>query len=376
MCTVLCAIITSACIDDNDAVERETVSIPVNLYIPVDQGVTTKTPGDPGTTEPFSLPRYAYIYFVLNYTPQGGTNRTEIFRAGTGGVVDLGATPAWQKQKYNGPLAQAGDSIYHYKGNIIIDTPVNTRQWWAHVYAAVSKEALEITPLAQTEYTAGVSTDPADIDDDPAITAVRNIKFVLSGKTALQSSLQNLYSSPYNYKVGSPAKYYGTVSNITSPVMNVNLVLYHVAAKVDLIWNVATSQQSSLRITEITAENQYAQDAYLFRPMENIRTADDETGYATSIISNDVGSQWMGRAYYYTIPFRDTDENGKFNIRLRLRKNGETTKCFLPEFQNALPSMATSIFTPWVRGDLTINTVFDTKSDDDPTLSPTPYPAP
>ena len=98
MCTLLCAIITSSCIDDNDAVETETMSIPVNLYIPMNQDVTTKTPGDPGTYEQFALPEYLYLYLVLNYTDEGGT-KTKVFRAGESGVVNLDPEK-WSKKEF------------------------------------------------------------------------------------------------------------------------------------------------------------------------------------------------------------------------------------------------------------------------------------
>ncbi|MBO4594026.1 MAG: hypothetical protein J5678_07590 [Bacteroidaceae bacterium] len=362
MCTVLCAIITSACIDDNDAVETETVSIPVNLYIPVNQEVITKTPGDPGTYEQFALPEYLYIYFVLNYN-DGSDTKTQIFRPETiDGVVNLDTEKWSQKKVYTGPLSQYGDFVYEYEGKIDISLPAGKRNW-ARVYAAVSK--VKLTGL-----------------DNPTTEAeVTNLKFSLSGAVAdseedilqrnLRNNLQNLYSSPYNYNISdgeSGSIYYGTVKAITGTVPYVNLLLYHVASKVDLIWNVATSQQSSLRITEITAENQFGGQAYLFRPMENVRSTDEAGAYNTTIISNDVGSQWMGRAYYYTIPFKDSRYDNKFCIRTRLRKNGEADKSYLPEFRRDISG--STIFTPWVRGDLTFNTVFTTALDGEAEVDP------
>ena len=354
------AVLTS-CIDDNDAVETETMSIPVNLYIPVNQDVMTKTPGDPGTYEQFALPEYIYIYLVLNYN-QGGTNKTAIFKIDE----NLDPTKWGRKELYSGPFSQVGDYIYRYNGNLVIELPTGITRHWGHVYAAVSKEELDInddgiyfypdnTYTGEGIYDTYVEADP---NRDPAIRAVRNLTFTLAEQTSLQNSLQNLYSTPYNYRIDEhytedpSGNYYGTVSGLDGNVPHVDLMLYHVAAKIDLIWNVDPHNQSDIRLTKITAENQFGGNAYLFRPMENVRSNDDGA-YNKDIIVNDIGSQWMGRAYYYTIPFRDSRTSNTFNIRMRLQKNADTSHSYLPEFRKAID--ATSPFTPWVRGDLTFS---------------------
>ena len=330
----------TSCSDDNN--HEDMITMPVSLYIPIKQENTMlKSPGDPGTYEKFNRPRWAYIYLVLNYSDEG-TTKTGVFP-----LIQELDPDLWEPTTYSGSLSTNGDSIYQYSGKLQIDLPTAFSRQWAHIYAAVSKTQLTglATPTTEEE--------------------VKNLTFSLAGQTALQRSLQDLYSSPYNYNV--EGKYYGTVSDVNSVVMHANLMLYHVAAKVDLIWNVVPNLQDQLRITEITAENQFGDNAYLFKPMENVRS-NDTGAYSTTIISNDVGSQWLGRAYFYTIPFKDIRTSNTFNIRTRLRKNGETTMSYLPEFQRDISSA--TIFTPWVRGDLTFSTEFTTVTDDNTTVVP------
>ena len=48
---------------------------------------------------------------------------------------------------------------------------------------------------------------------------------------------QNLYSSPYNLK-NKDDKYYGTIKDYASNVPHIDMVLYHVATKIDLQWTI------------------------------------------------------------------------------------------------------------------------------------------
>ena len=65
-----------------------------------------------------------------------------------------------------------------------------------------------------------------------------------------RAAIQHIYSSPCNYQTGST--YYGTV-DVTSESNRLSLMLYHVAAKVDLMWNVDKTVQADNRLTYIQA---------------------------------------------------------------------------------------------------------------------------
>ena len=328
---------TSSCYDDET--ERDMMSVPVSLYIPVENGNDLKSPGDPGTTEQFSLPEYAYVYIVLTYTKDSET-KTEIF------PYTYNLDPSkWEKITYSGSLQQSGDYVYKYNDQMLIYLPLGANRHWGRVYAAVSKMPLSISSL------------PGTLIGDNATTMenyVKNLTFN-AGADNLRNNMQDIYSTPYNYTLGDPAKYYGTIMNIGSPDMSVNLMLYHVAAKVDLIWNVDSDTQSDLRITEVQARNQFGGQAFLFRPCENERSS-DANSYHTTLVSDDanaVGSQWLGRAYYYTIPFKDTRTSNTFNISVSF-KNGANDKYYTPVFSQTIAD--NTVFTPWVRGNINFQT--------------------
>lgn len=323
ICTVaaLTILLATSCADD-DAL-RATVQMPVSLVLPAEAIETRALPGDPGRWEEFNEPKHLYLFVVLQGNLDGVTNAVGIFQE----YQPLNGS--WVKTAVN------GDSVYKYAGNIQVNIPEGDRTQGA-VYAATS-----YTPLTlDNAPTEGTSYDSWNA----AIEAVKKITFT----PADYNNLQDIYSSPYNLKIDDD--YYGTVQDVASAQPNVdNLMLFHVAAKVDLIWNVADNVQSDIRLTGITVKG-LSRKGYLFRPNENENTTLTETDKYPHSIPIHTGNQWDGRAYFYAIPY---SEEGNYPIKLDLKANGKTDKTGVA-LNIPYTTSKENPYTHWMRGDIRI----------------------
>lgn len=326
ICTVatLTILLATSCADDD--APRATVQMPVSLVLPAEAIETRALPGDPGTWEKFNQPKHLYLFVVLQGNLDGAANAVGIFQE----YQPLNGS--WVKTAVN------GESVYKYAGNIQVNIPEGDRTQGA-VYAATSFTALTLnnTPTEGTSYGSW----------DDAINAIKDITFTLDD--ADLDNLQDIYSSPYNLTatIEGNKQYYGTVQDVASAQPNVdNLMLFHVAAKVDLIWNVADKVQSDIRLTGITV-NGLSRKGYLFRPNENT-TPTETDEYSIPIHT---GNQWDGRAYFYAIPY----SNGTYYpLTLDLKADGKPEKT---EVALNIPytTSTENPYTHWMRGDIRIN---------------------
>ena len=320
----------SAC---RQEVEFDMANVPVRLSIPVrESNMVRHMPaelGDPGMAEAFDFPKYAYIFLVCE-TTNGSTTETIVSTLLEEELVDT----LWVKDSYAGALSAEGDPIYRYTGNMTIGMPESGRTA-ARVYAALSPEKLTLN-----------NTNPESEED------VQKLEFMVH--SGLTTKLQNLYSSPYNYMV--EGKYYGTVEDITQAKPHVDLMLYHVASKVDLMWNVPDSVQSKMKVKGLTINNLYNGTSFLFKPTENV-VESAISGYSTTLATDNPGTWWLGRECVYTIPYKF---NGKFPVQLTYTledtENSAATKTYNLTINKKMTG-ASAIFVPWVRGQMTFTQV-------------------
>ena len=338
--------------DEEQVYHDQTVpfTLPIELLLQPEVEVATRAPGDPGTYEKFKFPRYVYIYLVafgdgfatgkvceldMNEDGEGEGNRwREVL------------TTDWTQTTNSNAVPQTeNDSIYRHsllQAHFMI--PAGTSS--ARVYIAASYEELKKNGTAIPTLTA--SNTEAD---------VLGITFDADG-TTFQSNLQNLYSTPYNYRPSEApynGNYYGTVK-VNSGV--IRMMLYHVAAKVDVKWNVDEDKQSTYYISYIQARQLKQKNCLLFRPTENTwETAIDEgsgNNYSLDLMDGDIGQQWLGRQYFYTIPYGST-----YNIHLHFLKNGDNKTTYEATGYNlklTKDMTAFPVFTPWIRADLRFTT--------------------
>ncbi len=265
----LAAAVVTSCSDDDSLASRglETVEMPISISIPAegfvsptDVGIgdeavtpasaTTRAPGDPGTYEQFHLPRYIYL-FLCNES----TNGTESVIYQKIEIPDNELTSSWEK------TVSGTDSIYTYKGNVSINLPLNRRK--GKIYAAASYKPLHTTNVSSSEdknsnhlsfncerpSEFGDSNPREYINESKTYTdatygtedAVKNIIF---SNITLRNYMQDVYSTPYNKK-DDKGVYYGTITDYASNVPNINIVLYHVATKVDVQWSIDEHYQGT-----------------------------------------------------------------------------------------------------------------------------------
>lgn len=365
VCVCACAIYIlglSGCNPDEPK-NVQKVTFPISFCLPASEVYGTGAPslrafGDPGTTEQFALPQYLYI-FIVKY--KGTGERTEpsnwtVWQTKTKSVKDpeLGATTEarktawdakWEKKHYTGAYANVGDSIFQYTEEIIL--LLNGGSFDGRVYAVASA-----VPLTLPTLTEGTST----------LADVLGMTFQFNGgaeyDTNVRNNLQNIYSTPYNY-TGSGANYYGSFF-ATQNVPHLDLLLYHVAAKVDLMWNVKENLRGDVKISYIAAEHLYDGPSYVFKPTENmIAGAAYESGYTMPILSVlSPGTQWNGRAYFYAIPYRkNNNASGDYPLQLRLLKNGDDAanpSAATSYYKTIVDTRVPTVWTSWIRGQITI----------------------
>ena len=319
--------------------EQVRVEMPFSLYLPAgtvaqQHNGPRRAMGDPGNTETFALPNYLYI-FVL-WENNGNWEVLDIERLR---LQDRD----WELVRYTGSLMTENDSIFRCKRKLNIMLTGNGMM--GRVYAIASSIPLD-------EPTNVFSSNLGSIRN---LDQLLNLKINVSSND-MQSNLHNIYITPYNYEVGG--KYYGSFMNPTEYVVPLDLMLYHIASKVDLQWYVneanrvnQTDPSQAVRLTYLEARNLFTGNAYCFKPLRNEVASLPSTGYtiADIITPTDEGKWWEGRSYFYTIPYTVTGEPGYFPLQLRMGTNGtkESAAYYLTLKQ---PVDTTAVFAPWIRG--------------------------
>ena len=326
--TVVMGLFFSSCSSDtNTADGGRMISMPIVLAIPANNadlttGTTgakaTRAEGDPGTYEKFQLPTHLYIY-LLNTSIDG--QRTTVLTP-EGMDKTYGYTLDNKKWVKTTTTDNNKDSIYTYTDQIRIIIPEDRSA--GIVYAAMSTVPISVS------YT---GTDVAD--------ATFTLGADAKGKEG--EALKNLYSSPYNLKANS--SYYGTVSDYRSNSPYINMVLYHVASKLDVQWNVDASVQDKVKLSKITLTG-LSGGGKLFKPLENTAPASSSSTTYSETFTLDEGSRWYGRKATYIIPVK-TDGEYQFPMTLTNSVSGSNKEATA----KATPSTtANTIFVPWIYG--------------------------
>ena len=347
----------SACHDTADDAPksgRHRLTLPVGFAIAAETTEETRAMGDPGTYESFRIPDYAYVYLVVDLEG-GGTAvciPTDLHNNELTNPITLSTDPeAWLKEvnTYDNPQSR-NDSIYRYLSYLHFKVPNDALR--GRLYMAMTEKTLpDLTAITLGDGT-GHSTE-ADV-----------LSMTFNVDNTLRGYLQDIYATPYNYRPNGT--YYGTISDVSATSAGrLSIMLYHVAAKVDLMWNVAPERQHDLRLSYIQARQLKQQNCLLFKPTENTLIATDySANYSVDLMDGDIGQQWYGRQYFYTIPYND---GGRFRINLHLLKNGDDKVANQNSGYNLTLSKAltsvSAVFSPWVRGDLKFTSNMDYKNE-------------
>ena len=344
---VLAVAFVTSCSDDDSLASRglETVEMPISISIPAegfvnptDVGIgdeavtpasaTTRAPGDPGTYEQFHLPQYIYL-FLCNESTNG--TKSVIYQKIEIPSDEL--TSSWEKTVWG------NDSIYTYKGNVSINLPINRIK--GKIYAAASyiplhtnnasssmaedKSSNHLSFNCERPSKFGDSKYPREyINESKTYTdatygtedAVKNIIF---SNITLRNNMQDVYSTPYNKK-DTNGDYYGTITDYASNVPNINIVLYHVATKVDVQWSIDEDYQGTADWavpTEKSKNNKGDQlDSYPASTAENgtyLPAHKFWTKYECETMMN--GKEETDKLFFSLVELRDLPKYGCFLFR-------------------------------------------------------------
>ena len=334
------------------------MTFPISFCLPASEVYGAGAPslrafGDPGTTEQFALPKYAYIFLVFNLKNDRPAD-IRYFEWKNEDAITDDDDFTWEEVQVSSAAygVNEGDLIRVCNKKITEQTPVLGQVESCHLYAAVSDVALTLKNGATTIDASHVPTTEA---------AVQGITFTVND--ALQPHLQNIYSTPYNYQPDG-SHYYCSL-NIWRDAPTYNIMLYHVASKVDLMWNVPEDKQGAVKVTEVKVKNLFEGDAYLFKHTANTHTmftgeGAEPNGYtpATSLAGNvagDVaGTWWAGRAYLYTIPYKAIDKDNRFPVQVDFSlKNVSADVTYTKSL--TLTMTPPEVFAPWLRMQFTVS---------------------
>lgn len=332
--------------DRTDEVEMEipfSISLSSSMMRSKEQAPVRRMPGDPGTNEVFDFPNYIYL-FIFRYDG--------VKWALSNYMEETIADGEWRKTRYIGPLRTEGDSVYTYSRNLNVVLPSKGVE--GRVYAIASSIPLSFSKTPNT------ITEIADL---------LNLKIDISATTT-QENLQNIYTTPYNYILPSTGRYYGTFDNDNTNVTYLDLVLYHIAAKVDLKWSVAKDKRinradpsAAIRLTRMKVKNLLNTSCYAFRPMENVVPSEPlSSGREIEFVRPaDEGLWWEGRAYFYTIPYTIGAMPGDyFPLQMEMETN-ESGNIYRPTLNLTIDT--SSPFVPWLRAMFNINAPLENKAE-------------
>lgn len=319
---------------------NDSAQLQLSLCLPIqDTGMPApkKVMGDPGTTEHFELPKYAYI-FVMKQT---GVDSWTIWRKEE---LVLSAND-WVRTRYYGLNDTREDSIFKY--NKPIQYILNNETPTGRVYAVCSKNKLTFNTSFNSI---------SDLED------LLDWQFD-SSPDSIQENLENIYSTPYNYK--RSGKYYCSFDCSGGNSYAVDMLMYHIASKVDIKWNVADTARinisdpsQAVRLTYMEARRLFNGYAYCFKPMQNHLASlpGEGEGYDIPdiVTPSDEGLWWEGRSYFYTIPYYIDGAPNYFPLQMLLGTNGtkETAGYQLTLNQ---PMDTSAVFVPWLRGNFNLS---------------------
>ena len=254
---IMAAAFVTSCSDDDSLASRglETVEMPISISIPAegfvnptDVGIGNEEPasalavtrvlGDPGTAETFDLPKFLYIYLVST----SSSNSTQVI------FKKQEVKPEDWKLSTSGDNTNnhflAKDGLYVYQGHLSINLPLNRME--GRVYVVASN--LDLDDSA-TEKNYNLVTDVSSLKSHTDV----EDKVTFTNQSSLRNNMQNLYSSPYNLK--NEDNYYGTIKDYASNVPHIDMVLYHVATKIDLQWTIDEQFQGTKAWEQVKKES-------------------------------------------------------------------------------------------------------------------------
>lgn len=360
--------------DGNGRTLPVTLSFASNLLPPTDE---TRAVGDPGEGDLFEMPKYVYLY-VFGWSTPDKTGTPVMLQPTVGNPVRLSTSSENWSVNANGNIYSYNQTI-----DILVGDANSFRSGEAYVVASV-EELPEIAPTGTNLYT-DLKGKTFDFPNN-CFTSTE-----MTGGTAPDAAkaqvnrnhfLKNLYSSPINlfyewgnnsytvengeYKIVTRdalnAQYYGTVLDAGSKIPHVSMVLYHVAGRLDVMWDVKKDasghEQTAKRVNYIEVNNMRSKGCKIFEPTENVAVGDGNYstagGYGETFLKDGTpDTYWQGRSVRYVIQQKGSSDATGYNVPFtgKMRYVDTQAGYYMP--LNSTIKINTphrDLFTSWMRG--------------------------
>lgn len=270
----------------------------------------TRATGDPGFDDSFEAPNYIYAFFCV-----GGKVKTykEIH---VGEKISTNPNDAW--------TAPDQHNVITYKTPLTFSVTDPAHANTARVYIAASKTALNIPEITEETLESYVNTMTYNIPD-----VVDATPYNAAALDASQEFLRDLYSTPWEGGDEHAATFEGALKDYYH-----DIVLYHVAAKVDLKWNSTAVLSGNVSVNSVDGTG-----LSIFQPTTNTW---DTGSYNVSTPITD-GTKWNGRQVYYLPQFANPD--CQYNVTIGTKVHNGTVDNPYVTFSPA----TTSGYTSWLR---------------------------
>lgn len=230
--------------------------------------------GDPGVDEKFPKPKNLYYVLCVNgkvkaIAPAHSSQSTSVAP-----VNEIENIP-------DGSWAESADkTISTYAGELTFNFDNTEMSKTKNVYIVASNN--DLTPLFS-----GITSTTEEEDVQNLVYSIQE-EALGTGYTVTQAFMKNLYSTPWT---GSAASFIG---NLGADYFK-DIILYHVAAKVDLQWNSTAMLSGDVSVNNVKRTN-----LSLFHPTDN-SAAETATYTVTSPIEAD--RMYNGRQVFYLPQF-------------------------------------------------------------------------
>lgn len=375
---LLTALLCCACQNSDNGIidpQKDSRVLPVVLSFAADvvSDKGTRAIGDPGEGDRYELPKYVYVY-VFGYGTEDKTGDPHLLQPNVGNPVALSSNLADWTVNANGNIY-----TYNHTIDILVGDANSFRSGEAYVVASVEPiSGIQPVGPTDTDRFTDLLLKKFDIPSNCFTSEERADGTAPDAETSASKRerfLKNLYSSPSNlfyewknnsytvvdgeYKILTErteyAQYYGTVLDAGSKIPHVSMTLYHVASRLDVMWDVkktAEGQENTNRcVTGINVNNMRSKGCSLFTPTNNDVVTNynynSTGGYTENFLpfgSTNASKFWQGREVRYVI------QQGNNNIPFQgtIQLNGTTEKPLDATIQINTPY--NFIFTSWMRG--------------------------
>ncbi len=289
------AMALTGCSSDDDSATREvTLTIPIEIYSS-NAEVTSRAAdqGDPGSDVVFEQPLYLYIYACVREKDAYGNEGYQLL---TKTIVPVASGEDDTPNKWT--INDKDTKIEHWQKDVDVTFKINSDitgdEGDSRVFAIASRDDLS-------------GKLPTTYDDETPKSTVQTMTLDLSDFTSEQ--LKNIYSTPLNDTNNGviTSNSNGGITTLACSTVR----LYHVAAKVDFMWEVSSSLQSTTELATITCTG-LPTTCNIFKPTNN------PSGTGTSLVLGatgaanavNAGNKWLGRAYAFML---QPPADGKIN---------------------------------------------------------------